>query len=257
MRALGLLVAVSLAVTSAAAQDRPFTLELGEHEGVPWPIVPPPGVGPLPPAPAFPSPGASATTAAGRVIERLAEVERTLRETAYEHTTTVRESDGVYRWDCSGMAAWILRRAAPRAMREITAERPIARDFVRAIEHAPLGRSRRGWERLASLAEARPGDLFSWRRPRGFPSRNSGHVGFVMAEPIPVPGIPGAYAVRVADASSWSHQDDSRPEDGEGGFGIGTITFLVDDTGAGTHYGWRGTLSEGYVVTPIVLGRVH
>jgi hypothetical protein len=224
---------------------------------VPWPIVPPPGVGPLPPAPGFSAPGDPATTAAAAVIERIEAIRTSLRETAYEHATTVDESDGVYRWDCSGMAAWVLRRTARRAMRAITADRPLARHFVSAIEDAPVGRSRRGWERLATLAEARPGDVFSWRRPRGFPSRNTGHVGFVLAAPVAVPGIPGAYAVRIADATSHGHQDDARGEGGEGGFGIGTITFLVDDEGAGTHYGWHGTGSEGYVTTPIVMGRVH
>lgn len=260
---LGLVLSIALGLAAgpgprrAAAQDvRPLPFELGEHEGVPWPIVPAPVLGPLPPAPPFASPGTPATAAAQRVVERLDLIARTLRETAYEHVTAVREDDGVYRWDCSGMAAWVLRRTAPRAMRGITRERPLARDFVRAIERAPVGRSRGGWERLATLAEARPGDVFSWRRPRGFPSRNTGHVGFVLSAPVRVPAIPGAWAVRIADATSWGHQDDTRPDDGIGGFGIGTIAFLVDDTGAGSHYGWWGTGSEGYVVTPILVGRV-
>lgn len=258
LAALSTAVALSFAATAiGAAQDtRPLPFEIGEHEGVPWPIVPAPVLGPLPPAPPFSSPGAPATPAGERVIARIDEIARTLRETAYEHATVVRERDGVYRWDCSGMAAWILRREAPRAMRAITRERPLARDFVRAIERAPVGRARGGWERLATLAQAQPGDLFAWRRPRGFPSRNTGHVGFVVAAPTAVPGIPGAYAVRVADATSWGHQDDTRRDDGTGGFGMGTLSFLVDGSGAGTHYGWYGTLSEGYVVTPIVMGRV-
>ena len=250
------LTALSCAAMVATAQDvRTLPFEIGEHEGVPWPIVPAPVLGPLPPAPSL-TPGAAATPAAQRIIARIDEIAHTLRETAYEHATVVRERDGVYRWDCSGMAAWILRREAPRAMRAITSERPLARDFVRAIERAPVHRARGGWQRLETLAEAQPGDIFSWRRPRGFPSRNTGHVGFVLAAPTAVPGIPGAYAVRVADATSWGHQDDTRRDDGTGGFGFGTISFLVDATGAGTHYGWYGTLSEGYVVTPIVMGRV-
>jgi hypothetical protein len=98
--------------------------------------------------------------------------------------------------------------------------------------------------------------VFAWRRPRGFPSRNTGHVGFVVEAPLPVPAIPGAYAVRVADSTSWGHQDDTRAPDGVGGFGLGTLVFLTDGDGHGTHYGWYGTASEGYVVTPIVFGRV-
>jgi hypothetical protein len=237
------------------AQGRPL-FEVGTYEGVPWPIIPSP-VWPLPPAvrPTHPAPAAE-SPAARRVLEVLGDVQRTMRDTSYQHATRVRERDGVYHWDCSGMAAWVLRRAAPVAMRRITRPRPVARDFVRAIESAPTERAGRGWLRLDRLADARPGDLFAWRRPRGFPSRNTGHVGFVMDRPLPVPSMRGAYAVRVADATSLAHQDDTRENDEDGGFGLGTLVFLTDEQGRGTSYGWFGTASEGYVVTPIVIGRV-
>ena len=211
----------------------------------------------LPPriAPPF-APSAPASRSAARVLETLGRVRAGVRSTRYQHNTVVRERDGLFAWDCSGMAAWVLRRSAPGAMRVITRGRPVARDFVRAIESAPIGRSRAGWQRLASVSEALPGDLFAWRRPRGFPSRNTGHVGFVVNAPVTVPSMPGAFAVRIADATSLGHQDDSRRDDPDGGFGVGTIVFLTDASGHGTHYGWFGTESEGYVVTPIVMGRV-
>jgi hypothetical protein len=195
------------------------------------------------------------TRAGTRVVEVVDRIRTTVRESSYQHTTRVRERDGVYHWDCSGMAAWVLRQAAPVAMRRISRERPVARDFAQVIESAPEGRSRAGWQRLR-IDEAMPGDLFAWRRPRGFPSHNTGHVGFVLDRPVRVPQIPGAWAVRIADSSSYTHQDDSRAGDPDGGFGIGTIVFLADEQGHGTHYGWWGTLSGGYVVTPVVFGRV-
>ncbi|GAB4215937.1 MAG: hypothetical protein OHK0013_41920 [Sandaracinaceae bacterium] len=232
------------------------TFEVGVYEGVPWPIIPSP-VWPPPPAPRASAPPPPAETrAAARILEVLDAVQRTMRETRYQHATVVREREGVYLWDCSGMAAWVLRRAAPVAMRQITRPRPVARDFVRAIERAPAERAAAGWQRIERLADARPGDLFAWRRPRGFPSRNTGHVGFVVDRPLPVQGMPGAYAVRVADATSFGHQDDTRADDEDGGFGFGTLVFLTDEAGRGTSYGWLGTQSEGYVVTPIVIGRV-
>ena len=77
-----------------------------------------------------------------------------------------------------------------------------------------------------------------------------------MDRPLPVQGMPGAFAVRVADATSLAHQDDTRANDEDGGFGIGTLVFLTDAAGRGSSYGWFGTQSEGYVVTPIVIGRV-
>lgn len=230
--------------------------EVGTYEGVPWPIVPPPFSGRYPAAPVFGAPPEPPTTAGRRVVELVERIRTTVRASAYSHVPRIRPRDGRYDWDCSGMATWILRQAAPLAMRRITDERPVARDFVQRIESAPVGRARSGWQQLARIDEAMPGDLFAWRRPRGFPSHNTGHVGFVLAPPQRVPAIPGGWAVRVADASSFVHQDDTRAGDTDGGFGIGTIVFLADEAGHGTHYGWYGTISEGYVVTPIVFGRV-
>lgn len=245
----------ALAWTPGAAHA---DLELGVYEGVPWPIVPPPISGPLPPAPRHAGPPPPAATRGGeRILAELRSIRETMTETRYQHASVVRPRDGVYRWDCSGMAAWILRRATPRAMGVISRERPVARDFAAAIERAPVGRARSGWERVERLELALPGDVFSWRRPRGFPSHNTGHVGFVVDRPLPVAGMPGAYAVRVTDSTTWGHQDDTRPDDGVGGFGTGTLVFLTDASGQGSHYGWFGTRSEGYVVTPIFIGRVH
>jgi len=250
-------LALCLALTHARAQDEGARhFEVGTYEGVPWPIVPAPVDGPLPPSPRFAAPPDASSPAGERTMAVLAEIQASVTDTIYQHATDVRASEGRYRWDCSGMAAWVLRRSAPGAMRVITRGRPVARDFVRAIESAPIGRSRAGWQRLASVSEALPGDLFAWRRPRGFPSRNTGHVGFVVNAPVTVPSMPGAFAVRIADATSLGHQDDSRRDDPDGGFGVGTIVFLTDASGHGTHYGWFGTESEGYVVTPIVMGRV-
>jgi hypothetical protein len=255
--ALALLALCLALMTHARAQDEGARhFEVGTYEGVPWPIVPAPTDGPLPPAPRFGAVPDASSAAAERTMAVLAEIQESVTDTVYQHMTDVRASEGRYRWDCSGMTAWVLRRSAPVAMHAITRGRPVARDFVRAIERAPVGRSRAGWERLSSVADARPGDLFAWRRPRGFPSRNTGHVGFVVNAPVAVPALGGAFAVRIADATSLGHQDDSRRDDPDGGFGMGTIVFLTDAEGHGTHYGWFGTQSEGYVVTPIVMGRV-
>lgn len=252
-----ILLGIALAIGSWPSTGARADFEVGTFEGVPWPIVPPPIPGPLPRAPRFLSPTPEAPTrAGGRIVALVDEIRASMRESSYQHTTVVRARDGVYRWDCSGMAAWVMRQAAPLAMRRITRERPVARDFVQAIESAPEGRARAGWQRLSRIDEAMPGDLFAWRRPRGFPSHNTGHVGFVLDRPVPVPEMPGAWVVRVADSSSYVHQDDSREGDLDGGFGIGTIAFLADADGHGTHYGWYGTVSEGYVITPIVFGRV-
>lgn len=255
MRHACALLAVSLLVLSASlgrADDerpRPWPDE--------WPIELPPIRGPLPPAPPLGPAMPPATRAAERVIEVLERVRQNVRRTRYQHHRVVRESSGTYYWDCSLMVSWVLQRASRRSVRHLDdVQRPLAAHFVRTIERAPTGRSRRGWRRIENIEDVRPGDVFAWRRPDRFPSRNTGHVGFVVGAPRPVPRIPNAYAVRVADATRSGHQNDTRPWPGDGGFGIGTLVFLTDGQGHGTHYGWAGTLSGGYVVTPILFGRV-
>ena len=228
------------------------------HEGVPWPIVNAPIDGPLPDAPVSRETEPAPPTRAGnRVLEVIDDIEATVRHTSYQARTVVRAQAGEYHWDCSGMAAWIMRRAAPQALKSLGSSRPVARDFVAAIERAPATRSRNGWQRIADVANVMPGDVFAWRRPRGMPSKNTGHVGFVVERPLPVPEIPGAWAVRIADSTRGYHQNDARASDDDGGFGVGTLVFLTDADGRVTRYGWSGTLSEWYVVTPVVFGRLH
>jgi hypothetical protein len=192
---------------------------------------------------------------AGRVLDRLARVQRTLKTTKYSHRRVIKRAEGYYQWDCSSMVTWILSRAAPTARETLDRDRPVAVTYVRAIKAAPTRRARDGWRRLRHIEDVRPGDIFAWKRPPDFPSRNTGHVGFVLAPPVPVPGAPGAYKIRIADASSYLHEDDTRDPDGEGGFGIGTIAFMTDDEGRGTAYGWYGNTTR-MIETPIVFGRV-
>ncbi|MDB4961007.1 MAG: hypothetical protein JWP01_1006 [Myxococcales bacterium] len=262
MRSAVLAVVCGLAIaTPGARADVPRSqrvLELGIHQGVPWPVINAPIDGPLPPAPAASEPPPVPPTRAGtRVVDLVERIRTSLRASIYQPSTKVSEKDGLYHWDCSGMAAWILRRAAPLALRALNSSRPVARDFVTAIERAPAHRARKGWQRIARVADVMPGDVFAWRRPRGMPSKNTGHVGFVLDRPRPVDGMPGAWAVRIVDSTRGSHQDDSRTGDPDGGFGIGTLVFLTDAEGGATSYGWSGTQSEWYIVTPIVFGRVE
>lgn len=223
-----------------------------------WPIELPPVEGPLPPPPPARPMASPATRAGERVLRELAEIERTLVRTRYQHRIAVNRRRGTYYWDCSLMVHWVLRRAAPRSVRHLRdVDRALAAHFVRAIERAPEDGYRRGWQRIGHIRDVRPGDVFAWRRPEGFPSRNTGHVGFVLRQPQPVPGLPNGWVVRVADATRSFHQNDARAAGaGDGGFGVGTLAFLTDGEGRGTHYGWHGTYSQGYVVTPILFGRV-
>jgi hypothetical protein len=62
--------------------------------------------------------------------------------------------------------------------------------------------------------------------------------------------------LRIADASRYQHQDDSRAGSGRDGFGTGTILVVADpDTGAPTAYGWFGLRSRWVLETRIAIGR--
>jgi hypothetical protein len=200
--------------------------------------------------------GEPASRAARKVIDVVERIRRTLTETRYQHVTDVDESAGRYAWDCSGMAAWILRRGAPRALAALDSERPVARDFHQVIARAPAVPDRTAWHRLPNIESLRPGDLFAWVRPPKWPSQSTGHVGFVLSRAERVALVPGAYAVRVVDATSLPHQNDTRPADGAGGFGEGTLLLMTDEAHRPTAYGWYGTESRVVVVTKIVLGRL-
>lgn len=198
-----------------------------------------------------------ATPAALRVLRVLDRIERRLQRTGYQHRTVVRERRGVYYWDCSGMVAWVLERVAPHARRGLFAQRPVAEFFYDTIVNAREQRPWRGWTHVRDLRRARPGDVFAWKRPEGWPPRNTGHVGFLLEVPKPAPGRERAYAVRIADATSIPHQNDTRSATGEGGYGKGTMLFTLDAEGRPTAYGWRGVHSRRVVETDIAIGRVH
>jgi len=207
--------------------------------------------------PFIPHEAVAPTGAAARVLRILARVERTVRSTAYRHTAFIDARRGVYLWDCSSMVTWVLRRSARRARYAINRSRPVAKSYAHVIQHAPTAGYQQGWQRIAHIEDVRPGDVFAWRRPRDWPRRSTGHVGFVLEAPRPVDAWPHAYVARIADSTSVPHQHDSRPYPGPGGFGTGVILWLTDGHGQATAYGWFGTASRGVVETPTYFGRVH
>jgi hypothetical protein len=192
-------------------------------------------------------------------VERvLGAVERGMKVTRYKHHVRVDVKKGLYEWDCSIMAAWVLRRAAPRALAAVHTQKPLARDFYAAVAAAPTDTPRKGWLRLTDLALVKPGDVFAWVKPGMFKFRpNTGHVGFVVGAPWKHPQYDWVWLVRIADATTELHEDDSRTPGGEGGFGTATIAFSLDDAGLVNAYGWYGEDQPPwtYVPTRIVFGR--
>lgn len=196
----------------------------------------------------------------GPVMAVVRRVEARLRTTRYVHSTRVVESEGRFDWDCSGMAAWVLARATPRAHATVMARngrgRPVASDYHDVIAAAPVGRERGGWTRLARASELRPGDVIAWRRPPSVASRNTGHVAFVVAPARRIDREGRRWSVRVVDSTSIPHGDDTRPRAHQSGFGYGTIVVHYDDPrGEATGYGWYGLATRLDFRTHLALGR--
>jgi hypothetical protein len=198
-------------------------------------------------------------TANQRVMNVINQIRKSLIASKYQHFTRVRKRKGEYFFDCSGMAAWVLRRSTPQALQSLgkpNGGRPLAVHFYRKIARIPAGERRRAWQRIGDLARAEPGDVLAWIRPKWFPSKSTGHVAFVVERPIPSTGqIPGLL-FRIADASKFRHENDSR-QPGETGFGIGTLLVPTKQNGDPIGYGWVGsrTIEEWIVPTDLVIGR--
>lgn len=201
--------------------------------------------------------GAEAPSGPARILGVLSDIQRTMRRTEYRHRTRVNARRGIFLFDCSAMAGWVMQRAVPRARRTVTrGRRPLARDFYHSIARLRPGQRRGPWYRVPTVAAARPGDIIAWVRPRWFPSKYTGHVAFVVARPRPNTGPVLGQLVRIADSTRLPHENDSRGE-GKSGYGTGTLLLATDGAGQPTGYGWYGSISQPDWIIPtrIVIGR--
>lgn len=205
-------------------------------------------------------PGRPTKAGPERVLDVLSQIEASLTASRYTPVTRVDVRVGSYEFDCSGMAAWVLHRAAPAALhavrRRSASGRVVARDFVRTIASVHPEKPAWAWTRVPRIEDAQAGDIIAWLKPAGWKSNVTGHVGFVVASPQQSRRVEGGYLVRFADASRYQHQDDSRAGTDRDGFGVGTILIVADfETGAPRAYGWFGEYSGWIAETQIVIGR--
>lgn len=208
---------------------------------------------------AIPGEGEPATATGAGVIDALDEMEASIRTTRFRHVTEVDPARGLYDFDASGMASWILQRTAPAAFAALESDRPVAEDFARVIHEAPTDGEPQGWRRLTSASELRPGDVIAWSTPQAHRRDGlTGHVAIVVGMPAHVPGMDEAWSVRVADSTNEFHQWDSRlmSFDLDGGVGRGTLTLALAEDGHAYAYGWQGPWSPLFLRTDVELGRV-
>jgi len=193
------------------------------------------------------------------VISIITSIEHTVTATKYAHWPRIDVKKGIYEWDCSIMAAWILVKAAPHARRALGPNQPLARDFYLTIVAKSPRQPQYGWLKVINPSAIEPGDIFAWIKPPMFKERkNTGHVGFVIGKPWRHPRYPTVWVMRIADSTHEPHEKDTRLPGGDGGFGEGTVAFDFDDHGMAIAYGWYGEGQDlaTYVPTPIVFGRV-
>lgn len=203
---------------------------------------------------------AGAAHAVSPVVATLARMESSMRSTRYVHATRIDPRAGRYDMDCSAMAAWVLARATPVAhaavLRRNGRGRPVARDFHDVIAAAPTEHPRDGWQRLASPVALRAGDVIAWRTPAGFVTHNTGHVAFVAAPARALDREGRRFLVRITDATSIPHGDDTRPRVHRTGFGHGTLMlYRGDPRGEVTAFGWYGLPTRIDFYTHVALGR--
>jgi len=195
---------------------------------------------------------AASTTATAQLLEKIRFVDEHLKTSVYNHDTKVDIPKGRFEFDCSGLVNWLLKQVAPTAYAELKSDRPRVLEYAKTLKAIAYDKPSAGWRRIQKIADAEPGDVIAWPTPDWYPSDATGHMGIVYAKPEKVSG---GYLVRIADATSYPHGEDSR--EGGTGFGYGTIFIAVDpDTGEGKGQGWTGRYSTNTILkTPIYVGR--
>lgn len=190
------------------------------------------------------------------VMRRLGRVAETLTETEYSYGLSVNEKRGVYRFDCSGMAQWVLRRAAPVAA--VTMAHGLPQRPPRPRLPAPnRPRPRRARPRRLAPHRAR-------RRPR---ARRRGRVAQARRDRLPehrprrLRAPPAGARPRLRERVPRPHRRLESPAPrrrharGPQRLGFGTILLVADpETGAPVAYGWVALKWRAFE-TKIALGR--
>jgi len=204
------------------------------------------------------------------VLGGLRQIRQTVKSTSYTHHGRIDPAAGVYDFDCSSMISYVLERSAPKARRAVLeraekSARATGKKFdrMRAVNYyeqfvaTPTDGVQDGWQRVQKVKQISPGDVLVWLRPEAEAktNHNTGHAMVAVGRPKRVPGLDGAYLLRVTDASSRGHGDDARTTNGTNGFGTGTILLFADRDGNPKAFGRLGKQSYEIMTSPMAIGR--
>ena len=188
-----------------------------------------------------------------------------MKTTLYQHKTEVDREAGSYKYDCVRFVSYAMRQVAPQAWQSILREMQIARGHIPSPPSYQkffarlAGKPQAGWEAVPRAADLRPGDIVSWDYKT---ERANGHA--VIIASLPKQTADGSWEVKVYDATSTPHAEDSRPNDERAqifdvtgrrsGLGHGVMAFTVDPA-TGALVGYRWTPKGKIILCPIGAGR--
>ncbi len=171
------------------------------------------------------------------------------------------------RTDCSGLVDAVLKRAYHLSSAQLSnwldAKRPLAKQYHAAIS------AQRGFKRIDSLADVRPGDILAVEYPAGSKGNNTGHVMIVAGMPRernpsePVVANTLQWEVPVIDESESGHgTTDTRHRSDHtsaDGLGRGVLRIYTDRQGRVAGYAWsvqKVSKFQDQSVKNMVIGRV-
>ena len=195
-----------------------------------------------------------ANAAAQSVHDEAMRIVESTKLTEYRHNTDINEDKGSYYCDCSGFVGYVLNRTAAKETGKGPfgdgRKRPLAMDYEKGFAKAPTtANSDGGWQQVARLADARPGDVIAWRHEKPKPG-NTGHV--VIVDKRPVVEEDGLVRVEIIDSTTLPSSD--LKGKGKSGVGRRTMWFTIDKEGHATA-SIRGSRTAKPKVEAISIGR--
>lgn len=212
--------------------------------------------GPTETAPSDPDP---TTPPQQQLVEEASRELAAMKVTSYEHTTTVDEASGTFRFDCSGFVGYALSRVLPSRLEAVKAfsavARPLAKHYEAFFASLSSAAPKAGWRRIDRAVDLQAGDVIAWLKPADLVSNNTGHIMIVRGRPTVNPKRADEIVITVIDATASFHGPTDTRAPSSSGLGSGPIGIIVDGKGAPLRYRWTGTYSTKEYTTAITFAR--
>lgn len=203
--------------------------------------------------------GAAAEPAVELLFQEATRQVSVMKVSAYEHATSVDETTGTFKYDCSGFLGYALNRVLPAQFAAVQAfggvTRPLAKHYQEFFASIAPGATKSGWSSVARAADVRAGDVVAWLTPADLVTTNTGHVMVVTGAPTVNPKRADEIIVPITDSTSSFHGPADTRYPSADGLGRGSIGIIVDAAGKPVRYRWTGGYSTKEYSTAISFGR--